>query len=80
MSRYVLVYRDTEPDPEDLKRIAAAPGVTVVDHTGTRAMLLEASDKAINALRNQLGGWTIAPQTTYPPPLPAFERVTKRKP
>jgi len=70
MSHYVALFRHSDPRQEDLDRISNAPGVTIVDHTVTRAMLLEASDEAIAALRDQLGDWLIAEEVTYPRPGP----------
>ncbi len=77
MSRYVLLFQHAEPKSEDLERIASAPGVTVVDHTVNKAMLLEGSDEAVATLRDQLDGWVVAKQVTYPPPGPSTEKVAK---
>ena len=35
------MFRHADPREEDLERIASTPGVTVVDHSVSRAMLLE---------------------------------------
>jgi hypothetical protein len=81
MSRYVLLFRDAEPTPDDLERITSAPGVTVLDHSISRAMLLEGSDIAVATLRDQLSGWIVARQVTYPPPEPSTEHLaTPRNP
>lgn len=74
MGRWVLYARLREPAEEDLRRIAEAPGVTVVEQTLRRAMLLEGPDEAVEALRAQLSGWTIAPETVHDPPAPAMSR------
>jgi hypothetical protein len=75
MSHYVALFRHSDPQQEDLDRISNAPGVTVLEHSINRAMLLEASDDAIAALRDQLQDWLIAEEVTYPRPGPATHDI-----
>ena len=68
MARYVLLSRDPEPSDEDLSRIAATPGVTILDQTLSRAMLLEATDQAAAELRSGLPRWIVSAEVEYLPP------------
>jgi hypothetical protein len=68
MAHYVAKFRGSEPPREDLARIDRAPGVTVLDRAGSRAMLLEASATAAAALDRQLKDWTVAKEIVYPSP------------
>jgi hypothetical protein len=77
MNQYVLLARHSEPTPDDLARIEGTPGVTILDHTANRAMLLEASEEAVADLRDNLKDWIVAKEVTYPPPGPATESVAK---
>jgi len=78
MGRYVLLYRYSEPHQDDLDRITRAPGVTVLDHTLKRAMLVEASEDAVIDLRAQLKNWIIAEEAAYPRPGPARETLRRK--
>lgn len=66
--RYVFFYRMTAPQSEDLERIRNAPGLSIIDETDHRALLVEAAEETIGQLRSKLAGWLIAPETTYPSP------------
>ncbi|MBI5105695.1 MAG: hypothetical protein HZB46_12075 [Solirubrobacterales bacterium] len=68
MARYVLLCRDREPDEAELARIAATPGVTVLDRAAPGAMLLDATEDAAAALREDLRGWVVAPEMQHPAP------------
>ncbi len=68
MAHYIVKFSGDKPPHEDLERIDQAPGVTVIDRTANRAMLLEASAKAVAALDRQLKDWTVAEEVVYPPP------------
>lgn len=74
VAHYIAKFRGDEPPPEDLERIDRAPGVTVVDRTANRAMLLDASAAAAAALDRQLEHWTVAAEIVYPPPRPQGSR------
>jgi hypothetical protein len=68
VARYIVKFSGDAPPREDLERIARAPGVTVIDRTANRAMLLEASATDAAALDRQLKDWTVAEEVVYPPP------------
>lgn len=71
MGNYVLLLRGTEAAASDLERIKTARGVTVVNQTFNRAMLLEGADEDIAALARQLPDWLMAAEVTHPQPRPA---------
>lgn len=75
MGRYVLLCRHADPHPDDLDRITRAPGITVLDHTVKRAMLVEASEDAVADLRSQLKDWIVTEEVAYPRPGPAREAL-----
>jgi hypothetical protein len=68
VGHYIVKFSGDEPPREDLERIDQAPGVTVIDRTSNRAMLLEASAGTAAALDRQLKDWTVAEEVVYPPP------------
>ncbi len=78
MARYVLVHRHSEPNPADLELIAHAPGVTVLDQTVKRAMLVEAPEEAAAELRSRLKNWIVAEEASYPRPGPARETIRRK--
>ena len=75
MPHYVLMFRQSDPHQEDLDRIAKAPGVTIVDHSLRRAMLVDASEDDIAALRASLENWVVAEEVQYGLPGPATHNV-----
>jgi hypothetical protein len=75
MAKYVLFSHQQEPRPEDLDRIANAPGVKVLDRSAKRAMLLEGSETAVAKLNDELPDWTVSPEATYERPEPARQRI-----
>ena len=78
MKRYVLLYRNADPDPEDLDRIVNTPGLTVVDHTVKRALLIEASEEAVAGLRSQLKNWIVGEEVSHPHPGPPRNKVQRK--
>lgn len=80
--RYVLLCREETPDPEDLGKIAGAPGVKILDHSVPRALLVEASKETADRLRADLKKWTISEEIVYSlpsHPLGKFWRHKRRK-
>ena len=75
MTRYVLLFRHSEPRQEDLEHIARAPGVTVVDSTASRALLVEGPTDSLAALRAQLSDWIVAEEVVLPPPRSSEEHA-----
>lgn len=63
--RYILFCLDKTPDPDDLRRIANAPGVRIIAHSVPRALLVEASGEAIDKLRPDLENWRISEEVVY---------------
>jgi hypothetical protein len=70
MGRYVLLHKGNRPNRADLDRIAATPGLRIVDHELSRAVLAEADERVIEKLRSQLSEWVISPEVFYPKPDP----------
>ena len=77
--RYVLRCREETPDPDDLRRIANAPGVKILDHSVPRALLVEASEEAAARLRSDLKKWIIAEEVTYSLPSHPFRKTRSKK-
>ncbi len=77
--RYVLLCREETPDPNDLKRIANAPGVKILAHSVPRALLVEASQEAADKLRSDLKKWIIAKEVTYSSPHQLFKEIRPKK-
>lgn len=78
MGRYVLLLRAREPGAGDLDRIARTPGVTIVDNTIQKALLIDASEQAIADLRALLKNWLVVEEATYPPPSPVRKKVGRK--
>jgi hypothetical protein len=70
MRRYVFLHKGGQPERADLDRIAATPGLSIIDHEIGHAMLAEADDGTIEKLRSQLPDWVIAPEAFYSKPEP----------
>lgn len=75
MARYVMFYPGKSLHPDDIDRIAAAPGVTILDATTPRAVLVEATEAGAAWLNANLPGWLVAPETHHslphlPRPMP----------
>lgn len=73
--RYVLFHRMPSSHSEDIERIRNTPGVSVIDETRGRALLIEATDEAVGELRSMLVGWLISSETHQLPPQPHRETV-----
>lgn len=77
--RYVLFCREEIPDPDDLQRIANAPGVKILDHSVPRALLIEASQEAADKLRSDLKRWSISEESVYSSPHLPFGKTRPGK-
>jgi hypothetical protein len=77
--RYVFFCRDKTPDPEDLRRIANAPGVKILTHSVPHALLVEASQEVIDKLRSDLKNWSISEQVTYSRPSYPLSKIPREK-
>jgi hypothetical protein len=80
LARYVLKHRGSEPPREEVELIERSSGLTVLDRSAPRALLVEAPEETARALRERLPGWTVAEERTYPPPGPARERIRGEDP
>jgi hypothetical protein len=71
MARYILRFTERgTPSDADLARIRSAPGVTVVDSTSPRMLLVEALPEAVGRLAEVLPDWTSCPERMVPLPDP----------
>lgn len=68
MKRFVLHHRGGEQAASDLDALGQITGVRVVDHDLPGALLIEASDDAIAAVRSILKDWSVAEEIVYPKP------------
>jgi hypothetical protein len=64
-TQYVLFCRGETIDPEDLRRIAARPGVKILRHVVPRVMLIETTPEIADELRAELKGWIVSEPRTY---------------
>jgi hypothetical protein len=71
MGRFILRYtgRGAMPDSH-LTQIRSAPGVTVLDSTSPRMLLVQASPETVNQLAQALPGWTYSSEQTVRLPDP----------
>ena len=77
--RYVLLCHKEDPDPDDLRRIANAPGVKILAHSVPRALLVEASQEAAEKLRLDLKKWSISEEVVYSLPSHPFSKIRPKK-
>ena len=78
MRRYVLFARSSDAVAE-ADRIRRMPGLTIVDETGDRSMLVDATDDAVTELRSTLKDWLVEPEVAYPRPGPHRYSVGSKK-
>ena len=71
MGRFILRYtgRGATPD-SDLAQIRSAPGITVLDGTSPRMLLVQASPETVRQLAKALPGWTYCKEQTIRLPDP----------
>ncbi|HEY8810690.1 MAG TPA: hypothetical protein VIM28_11795 [Solirubrobacterales bacterium] len=67
MPRYILKFRGADPPGDEVALIEGSAGIMIVDRVAG-AFLVDASDEEVRALRERLPAWTVAPETTFPPP------------
>jgi len=80
MPRYILVARSRTADDAEIERIRRTPGLTVVDETANRAMLVDASEEAATELRSELRDWQIEEEISYSRPGPhQYELAPKKR-
>jgi len=77
--RYVFFCHDETPDPDDLRRIANAPGAKILSHSVPYALLVEASQEEVDKLRSDLKKWSISENVTYSLPSRPFRKSRPEK-
>lgn len=77
--RYVLLCRDKNPDTNDLRTIADAPGVKIIAHSVPYVLLVEASQEAADKLRSDLKKWSISEEVVYSIPSHPFRKNRQEK-
>jgi hypothetical protein len=71
MSRFILRFTGQGATPDaDLTQIRSAPGVTVLDSSSQRMLLVEAAPRAVKQLAEALPGWVCTREQTIPLPDP----------
>jgi hypothetical protein len=69
VERFILRFRGTGPaQPEDLERIKAVSGVTVIDESSPHMILVEAPHGALDSVVAGMPGWLVAKQGEIPLP------------
>jgi hypothetical protein len=77
--RYILRFRSAGPPPAGhAARIGAAAGVTVVDRSSPRMLLVEGSEAAVQRLAGTLPGWSLMPEVQVSLPEPPPPRPTRK--
>jgi hypothetical protein len=71
MGRFILRFtgRGTAPGA-DLQQIRSAPGVTVLDSSSPRMLLVEAAPRTVKQLAEAMPGWIYTREQTVPLPDP----------
>lgn len=78
MGRYILRFTGTGAKPAaDVKRIRAAPRVTVIDDSG-RMLLVESTEERVKEVVAAMSGWSWSPERTIR--LPDLRPKPCRKP
>lgn len=78
MPRFIFRYSRPGPRPaEHLERCRNLPGVTVLDDSAPRMLLVEADADHLEALKASLPGWTVSQEESYhlPGPHPSIEQA-----
>jgi hypothetical protein len=83
VERYVLRFRGAASKPPgDVERILASKGITVLDDSSPRMLLVEAGRVELKALVDTMAGWIMTPERTIqlPDPRPKLRSgLRKRK-
>jgi hypothetical protein len=66
--RYVLLYREQSPEPDDIVAIESYPGVKILEHAFPGGFLIEASKETADRLRSELTKWIVSEERTYSRP------------
>jgi hypothetical protein len=75
MTRHILLNSSGRDVEEAIAVLQHQPHVRLVDRTDDKALLIEASDSAVDRLRKLLPDWQISRETVYGKPSPPFPRA-----
>lgn len=71
MGRFILRFTGRGPAPDaQVAQIRSAPGLTILDTSSPRMLLVQASPETIGRLAEALAGWTCSREQTIPLPDP----------
>ncbi len=71
MGRFILRFTGRGPMPDaDLAQVRSTKGVTVVDSSSPRMLLVEAAPRTVEQLAEALPGWACAAEQMVPLPNP----------
>jgi hypothetical protein len=71
MGRFIMRFTARRPTLDaDLERIRATPGVTVLDSSSPRMLLVQAPLETVSRLAEAMPDWTYCPEQTIPLPDP----------
>jgi len=67
-SRFVVYYRGPgDPDPADVARILALPGVRLIDQELSRIFLVNGPEALLRQAVSEMPPWTIGPERAWSP-------------
>ncbi|HVL03617.1 MAG TPA: hypothetical protein VM386_04185 [Acidimicrobiales bacterium] len=67
--RYVLRYRGQgAKPPADVEHVRHLSGITVLDESSSKMLLVECDDESTTRLAEALPGWIVAPEQTFDVP------------
>jgi len=73
MSRYVLRFQGKGAKPrEDVSRIAAVPGVAILDET-SRMLLVEVPEGSVRRIQDEFPDWVASPEEMIELPDPRYK-------
>lgn len=76
LRRYVLRYRPPGAMPEaDVERIRRLEGVTLIDESSPKMLLVECGEEPAASLAEALPDWVVAPEQTMSLPQPPRKGV-----
>ncbi|MGI9121120.1 MAG: hypothetical protein ACR2G7_13545 [Acidimicrobiales bacterium] len=67
--RFILRYRGSGPKPAaDVERVRSLRGVTVLDDSAARMLLIECDERPPTEVAETLTDWVVAPEQTFAVP------------
>jgi hypothetical protein len=82
VSRFILRYRGQGAKPtSDVARLRSLPGVSVIDDSSPRMVLVEAPEEALRRLVEQTHDWVMSHEQTYhlPTPHPSLDKARRSR-